>query len=350
MDSAYSQLKPLFHTERLESLRAGLVPAPVHVQLVLSDLCNHDCSFCAYRISNGLSSELFVTAETHNPNRRMSRAKAEEIIDDCARLGVRAIQFTGGGEPTVHPDHLAMFERAQDNGLDTALVTNGVRLDPSHPAVLALKWIRVSIDAGSRDGYARVRGVSAAHWDIVWSVLRTLAESYRGRLSVGYVVTNENYSEIAEFVMHCAANGVKSARVGAVFSESGTDYYRDKGEIRAALEAAEKVAKRQGVELANLFPRRLEDLRHGAPRESFCGYQYFTTYIGADLGVYRCCNTAYTTRGKVGDLREQTFVELWQRRIQADGFDATGCHFCQFNAQNAAIASAIMKPDDENFV
>jgi Fe-coproporphyrin III synthase len=93
----YSQLKPAWHPQALEVLRQGGTPRPIHVQLILSDLCNQDCHFCAYRMSAGLSNELFGTAETHNPNRKIPTPKALEIVEDCAELGVKAIQFTGGG-------------------------------------------------------------------------------------------------------------------------------------------------------------------------------------------------------------------------------------------------------------
>lgn len=348
--TVYSTSKALWHTDRIESLRRGRVPAPVHVQLVLSDLCNHDCSFCAYRISEGLSTELFVTPETHNPNRRMATPKALEIIDCCADIGVRAIQFTGGGEPTVHPDHLALIEHAQSRGLDTALVTNGVRLDPTHPATLALKWIRVSVDAGTPETYARVRRVTTAHWDRAWGVLRALSETYQGRLSVGFVVTNENHTELSDFVRQCHRSGVRSARVGAVFSEKGAAYYTKVSAVTQSIDAARGVASAVGVELANLFPRRIDDLQHGAPTDAFCGYQHFTMYVGADLGVYRCCNTAYTTRGKVGDLTNQTLSKLLASRAIADGFDARQCHYCQFTEHNKTISALMRKPDDANFV
>src|SRR6185436_9951432 len=82
---------------------------------------------CAYRSSNGFSIEQFAGVNGEkNPNRKITTAKAIEILDDCGSLGVKAIQFTGGGEPTVHPDHLLIFEYAQNMGLETSLVTNGV--------------------------------------------------------------------------------------------------------------------------------------------------------------------------------------------------------------------------------
>lgn len=344
----YSQLKVAWHLDRIEVLRAGRVPAPVHVQLVLSDLCNQDCGFCAYRMSSGLSRELFGTKRTHNPNRRIPTAKALEIIEDCAAVGVQAIQFTGGGEPTVHPDHLSLFSAAQAHGVKTALVTNGVRLDASHDSVRAMTWIRVSIDAGTSDTYARVRRVSKQHWDKAWATIVALSKHCAGTVGVGFVVTPENFMEVAMAASLAKEHGAKNLRVGAVFSTQGRGYYGDKmPAIQDAIANAERF-NGDGFEVVNLLDRRISDLDGGAPTESLCGYQHLTTYIGGDLGVYRCCNTAYTRAGKVADLTQVRFRDLFGDAPKP--FDARQCRFCQFRGQNEVMAALLRKPAHAEFV
>jgi MoaA/NifB/PqqE/SkfB family radical SAM enzyme len=346
VNDLYSQAKPLYWIDRLTAVRSGVVPPPVHVQLVLSDLCNQDCGFCAYRMSSGLSNELFPEGKRKNPNRMIPTAKAEEIIDDCAELGVKAIQFTGGGEPTVHPDHLALFARAQGHGISTALVTNSINLDTSHPAVRAMDWIRVSVDAGTPETYARTRRVAARHWETAWANVADLAKNCKGTVSVGFVVTTENFHELPLLAEKARTAGVANVRVGAVFSAEGVGYYGDKmPAIRGALASARI---EYGDVVVDLFDRRIEDLEAGSPTEALCGYQYLTTYIGGDLGVYRCCNTAYTRAGKVADLHDVRFAHLFGRPVEA--FDARGCRFCQFGGQNRAIALTQAKPMHAEFV
>ena len=340
----YSQLKPAWHLDRIQQMREGRRPAPVHVQLVLSDLCNHDCGFCAYRISSGLSNELFPVDGERNPNRRITTEKAIEIIDDCASLGVKAIQFTGGGEPTVHKDHLQLFAHAQARGMKTSLVTNGVKLDVDHPAVRAMTWVRVSVDAGTEETYCRTRRVPPNHWRTVWKNIRALVKTCDGVVSVGYVVTPENFSEVSAAAVLARDAGVANMRVGAVFSSEGTGYYTDRPAIRAAIDDAEKV----GFEIADLFDRRMADLEAGSPTEPSCGYQHLTTYVGADLGVYRCCNTSYTRAGKVADLGESRLLDVFTGPLPE--FDATQCRFCQFRGQNEVLAALMNEPTHSEFV
>ena len=42
----YGTGKALYHREHVEKLQRGELVAPVHVQLIVSDFCNQDCSFC----------------------------------------------------------------------------------------------------------------------------------------------------------------------------------------------------------------------------------------------------------------------------------------------------------------
>lgn len=339
-------MKPAWHLDRIQSLRDGLRPAPVHVQLVLSDLCNADCSFCSYRMSNGLSNELFPEGKRKNPNRMIASDKAREIIDDCATLGVKGLQFTGGGEPTMHPDHLEMFARAQGHGISTALVTNGVNLDPTNPAVRAMSWVRVSVDSGTPKMYASTRRVSEKHWHRAWENISALAESCTGIVSVGFVITNENFRELPDAAEVAQAAGVANIRVGAVFSTDGTSYYGDRlSEIREIIASAKAEF---GDLIVDLFDRRIADLDAGSPTDALCGYQHLSTYIGGDLGVYRCCNTAYTRAGKVADLHGMRFAEVFDQPVVP--FDARSCRHCQFRGQNHVISALVKRPTHAEFV
>ena len=164
--AAYSTLKAAWHLDRIERLRAGLSIAPVELQLILSDLCNHNCGFCAYRASNGLSSQRFVEDGNRNPNRMITKEKAIEILDDALELGVKSVIFTGGGEPSVHPHHMEIYRHALDLGLECSLNTNGVRFVKGWEEVLPrFTYVRFSIDAGNAQEYARIRDCPETHYE-----------------------------------------------------------------------------------------------------------------------------------------------------------------------------------------
>lgn len=362
----YSPLKVLHHHDRLELLRWGDQPAPTQVQLVISDLCNHDCEFCAFRMSGYTSNELFKVVEpdgtvNNNPRRMIPLEKVLEILDDCEAMGVRAVQITGGGEPTVHPQHEQIFQAVLDRGLELAVVTNGARMSSSLPRVLAnAAWVRFSLDAAKPDTYSRVHGTSPETFYRVLMNIRQVCDArsaamQRTTVGVSYVVTRLNAGEIVDAAMAARSLGVDNFRVSAMFNPDGTLYYPEAltARIRESCEAASKLSTGT-FRFINCFDDRYDDLAQGRPDYQRCGYQHFNTYIAGDLNVYRCCVTAYNPRGLVGSLQQQRFRELWESQAKRDSyehFDARGCERCMFNAKNRVIDYALQpSPQDVNFV
>jgi MoaA/NifB/PqqE/SkfB family radical SAM enzyme len=342
MSDPYSATKASWHADRIAELRAGRDIAPIHVQMVLSDLCNQDCHFCAYRMETGFTSSGFAEGSNRNPARFIPRAKALEILEDCAEIGVKAVQFTGGGEPTVHPDHIEIIGRAQELGLETALVTNGVKLK-DHPVFHNLEWLRISLDAGTPETYERIR--RSKQWPKAMSAIKLGAELDRPYYGVGFVVTRENWQEVALATEIAATAGADYIRLAAMFSTDGSDYYGDLlPEIDAQREAAKAIASRFGdFKVVDLFGDRIADLDQGAPDYKFCGEQQFTLYLGGDQKVYRCCTMAYTSHGLIGDLRDQRLRD-WIKSSNRFSFDARSCHHCQFNDKNRAINKLLFDP------
>lgn len=357
--NAYSDLKAAWHIDKIRDMRLGLQVVPAQVQIILSDLCNQDCHFCAYRMSGGFSSEQFAEGGNKNPNRKIPTKKAIEILDDCASLGVKAIQFTGGGEPTVHPDHLLLFEYAQNLGLETSLVTNGVIFRPGWEQVLPkMKWVRVSIDAGNAEEYAAVRRTPAAHYEKALEHVAELAHQIQMQgtdclLGVGYVVTMENWRDLVAGVVRIKATGAANVRLSAMFSDQGAAYYGDDlPAIRKEIEVAKALTDAR-FQVVDLFGDRIADLVQHAPDYDLCGYQQFVLYLGGNLKVYRCCTTAYTRHGEVGDLTNQSLATWFyspEKRAAYADFNARSCHTCQYNKVNRIVNFLVGEPIHVNYV
>ena len=47
--SVYSDTKVFRYPKHLHAFAAGEVGAPVHIRIKPTNVCNHDCYFCAYR-------------------------------------------------------------------------------------------------------------------------------------------------------------------------------------------------------------------------------------------------------------------------------------------------------------
>lgn len=336
--NAYTSLKPAWHIDRISDLRAGRDVVPTHVQLIISDLCNQNCSFCGYRSELGFSSEQFADEfGNRNPARFIPTSKCIEILDDCAALGVKAVQFTGGGEPTVHPDHLKIIGHAQSLGLKTGLVTNGVRLRDD-PVFRNLDWLRISLDAGTEETYLRIR--ESRMWPKALNAIAFSASFQKTYVGVGFVVTAENYQEIGKAAKIAKDRGVRYLRLSAVFSKDGAAPYRQiYDDIKRNISAARALCG-PDFAIVDFFGDRVDDLDAGAPDYAFCGIQQFTLYIGGNQKVYTCCTNAYTSLGEIGDLRTQRFAD-WIKTYRRYDFDARKCHTCQFNDKNKLLSFLI---------
>ncbi len=355
--NSYSDLKAAWHIDKLATLRRGGQIVPSQVQLIISDLCNHDCGFCSYRISNGFSAEQFADdAGNRNPNRMIPVEKVEEILTDCAILDVRAVQFTGGGEPTVHPHHMRIFRYAHHLGLETALVTNGGLLrDGWRDVFPRMTWLRVSVDAADADQYAAIRRVGKSAYHVTLNNMQAIAGQLRDSKSpclfgAGYVVTRDNFRGLADGIRRIRDTGVAYVRLSAMFSKDFVEYYRAVDPLIRDEIARSKQLETPTFKVLDLYSNRIEDLRQASPDYKFCGYQQFNTYIGGNLKVYRCCNTAYTLHGEVGDLREQSFIEWFTSQPKKSAyacFDARSCAVCQFNGKNWAI-NYLLDPSPEH--
>lgn len=364
-NAAYSDLKVVWHGDRLASLRAGEQVVPLQVHFIISDLCNHNCHFCAYRMDGGFSTEQFADGLNRNPNRMIPVEKCLEILDDMAELGVKAVQFTGGGEPTCHPDHLQIFEHALNLGLECGLVTNGYILKPGWEVILPrFKWVRVSVDAGTSETYSRVRGLPQAKKGRT-ALARTLgnisllsdAIERQGSdclLGLGYVITNENFKELPSAVEMLSETGAAYVRLSAMFSDQGSEYYNGNyNEIHKLIQHA-KEYESDDFGVVDLFGERIEDLDLGEPDYPFCAYQQLVCYIGGNQKVYRCCTTSYTAHGEIGDLTNQRF-RVWfksqAKQAAIDSLDARSCQTCQFNGKNKTVNYMLDgEPTHVNFV
>lgn len=368
-NSPYSVHKIFHHWDKISELREGKQPIPLQVQLIMSDLCNQDCHFCSYRNSNYTTNELFKVIDkdgkvNNNPNRMIPYEKCIEILDDCKELGVKGMQFTGGGEPTVHPKHQEIMQHSVNLGLELGLVSNMVILRDGLLDVFKSdksKWVRVSVDAGDELSYARIRRINKAMYNKACENIQKLVhirDSFNPDLviGVGFVVTKENWQEVVIATEKAKSWGVNNIRISAIFSEDDIDYFDGFWEEANELckEAKKLEDPKQNFKVFNLFDDRSEDLKLGHPDYSFCTYQHLNSYIGGDLNVYRCCNLAYNLRGKLGSIENMRFKDFWLSREKEDvmgDFDARGCPLCMFSNKNRLALYAIeSNPKHVNFV
>ena len=106
--------KLLKHLDKLKILQEGGVPSPIMIHMSISNRCNISCSFCCF--SNRQVDEV------------LSLDKIKKALVSFRKLGVRGLEFTGGGEPTLHPQFDEVVNFAHELGYKIGICTNGTTL------------------------------------------------------------------------------------------------------------------------------------------------------------------------------------------------------------------------------
>ena len=347
----YSPLKIAHHEDRLNLLRGGLHVAPLHCQIIPTNRCIANCCFCAYR-NAGYSSN-----KTFDPRDEMPWDKLASIVRDCAVMGVKAVELTGGGEPTVHPQFSQLCDLIVDSGIDLGIVTNGMIANKHVPAILRAKWIRFSIDAGNANTYAKTRDVDAGWYHTVRDTVRQLSVSRTGTdpvIGVGFVTHRDNWQEILECAKNAKADGADNVRISAVFQNDGIEYFREFYDDAKRLCTKARGLADDAFTVFDLFGDRIEDLATGIPQFLTCNFQRLCTYIAADQSVYRCCVVSNNPIGLLGSIRDQSFMEFWNSTAVMTAlrdFSPDSCPHCMFTGKNNTIAYLLEQdPPHVNFL
>lgn len=305
----YSDLKPFRFSEQIDALAAGKRAAPVHVRIKPTNVCNHSCYFCAYRNDGVSLGEDMVLRDKLPPD------KMFEIVEDVIAMGVKAVTFSGGGEPLIYPHFAEAVNRLGAGGIQVATLTNGSRLLGKAADALAAHatWVRVSIDGWDGPSYAAYRSVKQTEFDLVLQNLADFAKrGSRCSLGASIIVDKTNAGRIFELSAKLKDCGVQHAKISpCILSNDGAVSNAYHAPFRDLVRA--EIERTRALEDANF---KIVDHYHDSA-ETFaksyaaCPFSRLLTIIGADGNVYACQDKAYTQSGKLGSIKERSFREFW---------------------------------------
>lgn len=370
----YSSYKAAYHLDSLTKLRNGEHPVPKQVQLIISDYCQESCNFCSYR-HDGVSQDLFAERDTEghitniNPKLFIPYKNVIEILDDCVETGVKAIQLTGGGDPSAHPQFRNILQDIIDRKLDLALVTHGAVIKEGVPDLLAKgNWVRISIDCATKETYSKVRSVPEHWYDRVLTnverivTARNNLQNSKLHIGIGFVVTKDNWWEVIDAVKTAHDLGVDNIRISAVFQNNYFNYFKDfYDDAAGAVKTAVKLYNNDKFKVFNLFGDRIDELKQHSPTFQFCSYMHFNTYIAPSrvpncwADVYKCCVTSYSQNGLIGSLNDnlsfKQYLESSSKKLVLDQHDSRKCPACMFS-KKIEFTNSLLDPEpvDINFV
>jgi MoaA/NifB/PqqE/SkfB family radical SAM enzyme len=333
----------IFHfREKLDSLRreSDLVLPPLHVRIKPTNACNHNCWYCAYRAEN------LQLGQDMNPQDSIPREKMLELVDDLAEMGVRAVTFSGGGDPFCYPHLPEAAERLAEKGVRFAALTNGSRLNGRLAEVFASNatWLRVSMDGWDDASYVAYRGCPSGEYGRILANMEAFKRvGGPCNLGVCIVVDKRNHNHIFDLIGRLKDVGVDSVKVApCIVSNSNSDnncYHQPLfSVVKEQTARAIATFAVQGFEIFDSYHTQLESFVKGY---HWCPYLQITPVIGADLQVYACHDKAYNkASGVLGSICGTRFKDFWlegREKFFNISPSADCSHHCVVDASNRQI-------------
>ncbi len=309
--SEYSNMKLFYHTDRIQKLLRGERCAPVYVRLKPTNRCNQRCYYCFYDNENNKNvySERNVDRAQEIPSEKM-----KEIINDFADMGVRAVTFTGGGDPLCYNKIVETVEMVKKNKIDYALITNGQELkDEKAEAFADAKWVRISIESADEETYRKIRGVSTYH--IVEKNIELFSKMKNPSCALGIncVVNKYNYQSIYELCRTTKSLGAENIKFSPV--NDGLDIVQNNSDMKEIVKDQIMRAcndfSDEKFQIIDKYNSDIETREDYKKLYNHCWIRNMFTVIAADMKVYSCIDKAYIASGMIGDLKNQSFKELW---------------------------------------
>lgn len=184
------------------------VDAPHRKALVqINEDCNLHCAHC------------FVSATKVGAQMPLAEV-VDKVIPRLAQCRVTRVTLTGG-EPTLHPDFMAVVRAFRVAGMQVGVCTNATTLDDERIAELASVGevhCNVSLDGFAAESHGRFRG-DRASFDVTVATVRKLASSglLQGLLCTpNTLARNEEYEELCAFAREQGARYVLLNPLGSM--------------------------------------------------------------------------------------------------------------------------------------
>lgn len=302
--------KIMLFPEIYSKLVSGEPTNPINIEINLTNRCNHRCRWCTY-------------GYLHQNEDMLNVRVAKELLKSAKATGVKSVTWTGGGEPTLHPQFLHLIEFAAELGYKQGLNTNGNKLSDPIINVLAkhFSYVRFSVDAGQNATHCYCHNVKNQFDNIIGNINHLCAcrNKFNTNLIIGYsfLIDEANVNDIPLAVDIASKIGVNYIQFKPVvyYDKSNRQFNIPEFEakIKTLLDAAQ--AKQTDsfkiLVLQNKFENiKLEDSHFGRTYKECVGCKVMAS-IGANGSVDICCAFKGMKKWSIGNVNDQPFSSIW---------------------------------------
>jgi MoaA/NifB/PqqE/SkfB family radical SAM enzyme len=348
--------KVFAHLDRLAAWKAGDRPAPVTLEIDLSNRCPLACTSCHFsytHVRGPWVARNRVLPMAHDKGGDLAYADVfMRALTEAARFGVKSVVWTGGGEPTTHPSWQTIIDHAHGVGLEQGMYTMGGLLTPVTGRFLAerAKWVVVSLDAPSAAMYAVEKSVPESRFDAACRGIESLV-GHKAAVGVSFLLHECNWGFAEEMLALARDLGATYTTFRPTIRTVPSDQSKctdDRSWITDALPTLTALSQQPDVELD---PHRFEQYRDWVkhPYSACYGIRMSAT-ITPDARVWVCPNRREFEGSCLGDLKKESFASIWARH-PGSWTDFADCRvMCRLHAVNESLSAVYQPRQHEAFI
>ncbi len=184
--------KILFHYGKmLEDISKGKEDfTPIAIEVHPTAACNHRCIHCSYK--------------ERNENRAsLSKEVMDRLVESIIKMNIRAVYFSGGGEPTLYPGLVSHIEKLYNHGVECSIITNAACFEEMGfvPIADKLNYVAVSVPGVDAETFRTITG--ADNLEKVLALPGIIKKTHGEKSPVvgsRIVLTNKNYRSVNDFL------------------------------------------------------------------------------------------------------------------------------------------------------
>jgi len=121
-------------------------PTPRFISCWVSEICNLDCTYCFFSDTNHDKSHTYIDVPAFL-----------EWLKNLKSIGAESLEFSGGGEPTLHPRFYEIVSEAFRMDYQLGLITHACN-DMLHETLSkCMRYIRCGLDAATTETHDLIK-------------------------------------------------------------------------------------------------------------------------------------------------------------------------------------------------
>ncbi len=347
----FSSSKILKHINRINEWQQKNFSRPITYELDMTNVCNSKCHFCFG----------FYEQKEYQVSINISRAK--NILSQIKKFGGKAVTFTGGGDPLCNKDTVNAVKYAKKIGLDVGFITNGILLNKDNvkDIVESCVWIRISLDAATKETYLKTHCMNSNIFESVVSNIKLLVKEKKKQKSditigVGFLTYDKTEKEILDFAKLSSKLGVDYAQYRPLLKRYIEKEFNAKSQdfVIDSIKEAYKYSNKNFSVVSSVHKYKMISEKKYVRQYDICYGHNFATVIAADQKMYLCCHMRGIKKYCIGDLSKNTLKEIWhskQREKVFKNIDFKDCPLlCRCDSFNTVLFNMRKTVKHENFL